>query len=141
MATTTTTSTGSPGGSGGSGPDWGALASRASTFLETLASTLSPSREAQLVTDYYEALTGALGRPRGVFTFDVDRSKKQITVYDSPTAAAFYRIGDFSPGGKRADGAYGSSDTIPLGRVDPAKPLSVELYDMDKILIARGMSR
>lgn len=134
------TMTSPPGGAGGTGPDWGALASRATTFLEVLAATVSPTREAQLVTDYYEALTGALGRPRGVFTFEVNQSEKLITVYDAPAEAAFYRLGDFGPGGKRADGRF-SSNTLPLGSVDPAKPLSVELYDADWILIARGVIR
>lgn len=138
MATTTTTSTGAASGSGGSGPDWGALAERAAAFLETLAGTVSQSREAQLVTQYYEDLLGALGRPRGVFTFKVDRSKKLILVSGEPAEAASYRIGDFGPGGKRAEGVY-TPNTIPLGSVDPAK-LSVELYDGNKVLIARGVS-
>jgi hypothetical protein len=137
VATTTTSATG---GVGGPGPDWGALANRATTFLEALAATVTPSRDAQLVTDYYDALTGALGRPQGVFTFEVDRSKKVVTVYDAPSEAAFYRLGDFGPGGKRSDGSY-TSNTIPLGSADPAKPFAVELYDADKILIARGVSR
>lgn len=134
MASTTTTST-------TSGPDWQELAERGLGFLEALAATVTPTPEQETAAANFVALTGALGRPARVLRVEIDKTKNTLTVVDPPEAASTYRVGGFAPGEKPDEGSF-TSNTITLKNVDPTKtPVVVELYDGDKVLLARGAVR
>jgi len=134
VASTTTPST-------TSGPDWQELAERGLGFLEALAATVTPTPEQETAADNFVALTGALGRPARVLRVEIDRATKTLTVVDPPEGASTYRVGGFAPGEKPDEDSF-TSNTITLRNVDPTKtPLVVELYDDDKVLLARGVIR
>jgi hypothetical protein len=110
---------------------------KASGFLEALAETVTPTRDEQLATDYYEALRSALGRPATIGV-SIDKTKKTVTVLQPPAGVSTFRVGDLRPHGKREQGAF-TTNTITLTKVDPTKPLIVELYDRSKTVVARAI--
>src|SRR6266511_454604 len=127
-------------------PDWQKLAAQATEFLGVLAATVSPDGEQKAVAEDFSALTGALGRPLRAFTVQIDEANKVLTVIDPPEGAESYRVGDLGPGGKFDQGKF-TPNTITLKKADPttlknADPtivaFTVELYDADKVLLARA---
>jgi hypothetical protein len=118
--------------------DWEKLARRATGYLEALAKTVSPEEGQEEASESFSALAGAMGRPPDAprFRAEIDSANPlSIKLFRAPKGASNFRVRD-------ADGNVdtGSSARSPLGlkTVDTTKkPVVVELFDDDMVLLAR----